>query len=92
MAWRITYWRGATALRVTTIEDATKEEVASSLCRLAADQLDLECLRTSEDDTPESPEIRSNRSGTMLWTTGRDFHYTAELFSDGGGGKRKRAR
>ena len=92
MAWRITYWRGATPLRVSTVDDATQDEVASLLRKLAANQLDLEYLPASQADTPESPEIRSSRSGTMLWTTGRDFHYTAEWFLGGGGDKRKRPK
>lgn len=92
MAWRLTYWRGTIPLRVTTVEDATRDEVASLLRKLAADQLDLEYLRASAD-TPQSPVIRSNRSGTMLWTTGKDFHYTAEWFPAGGAGnKRERGR
>ena len=74
-------------LRTTVIEDLTQDEVASHLRRLATKQSDLEYL-PSESDTPENVEIRSNRNGTMLWTTGRDFHYTAEWFLD----KRKRDR
>ena len=92
MAWRMTYWRGATPLRVTTVEDATRDDVVSLLRKLAANQWDLEYLRASEADTPQSVEIRANRSGTMLWTTGKDFHYIAEWFPGGGSNKRKRPK
>ena len=78
MSWRISYWRGSARVRSTTIEDATLHEIASLLERLAAKQFDHEYLRASETDTPRSPEIRSNRDGTRIWTTGKDFHYTAE--------------
>ena len=94
MAWRMTYWRGATPLRVTTVEDATRDDVVSLLRKLAANQLDLEYLQASGEDAdaPESPEIRSNSAGTMLWTTGQDFHYTAEWFVGDASNKRKRSR
>ena len=92
MTWRISYWRGSARVRSTTIEDATQDEIASQLERLAAKQFDHEYLRAPETDTPRSPEIRSNRTGTMLWTTGSDFHYTAEWLSDGDSNKRKRHR
>jgi hypothetical protein len=77
---------------MTTVDDVSQEEVAARLRSLASKHLDLEYLRASEVDTPENPEIRSNRTGTKLWTTGRDFHYTAEWFSgdDKRGGKRNR--
>lgn len=90
MSWRIGYWRGSVRLRTTTLEDATQDEAASYLRVLVANQLDLEYLRASEVDTPENPEIRSNRDGTMLWTTGKAFHYTAECLL--GDGKPKRTR
>lgn len=83
MSRRISYWRGSTRLRVTTVEDATQDEVASFLQRLAAKQLELDYLRASEADTPESPEIRTNRHGAKLWTIGKDFHYTVEWFASG---------
>ena len=83
MAWRITYWRGTTPIRVTKVEEATQDEIESLLRNLAARQLDLEYLRASDTDKPEDPTIRSNRDGTMFWTTGRDFHYTAEWSSRG---------
>ena len=92
MSWRISYWRGSIRLRTATVEDATQEEVASLLRDLAARQFEHEYLRASEADTPESPEVRSNRAGTMLWTTGIDFHYTADWFSDGDSNKQKRHR
>jgi hypothetical protein len=92
MSWRIAYWRGSTRVRVTTVEDVSQDEVAARLRNLASKHLDLEYLRASEVDKPESPEIRSNRAGTKLWTTGRDFHYTAERVSDGDSNKRKRHR
>ena len=92
MSWRIAYWRGSIRLRSITVEDATQDEVASLLRSLAARQLDHEYLRASEADAPESPEVRSNRAGTMLWTTGTDFHYTADWFSDGDSNKGKRHR
>jgi hypothetical protein len=94
MPWHITYWRGTTPLRVTTVEDATQYEVASLLRKIAANQLDLEYLQASGKNTdgPERPEIRSNSSGTMLWTTGQHFHYTAEWFLCGASSKRKRSR
>ena len=88
MSWRIGYWRGSVRIRTTTLEAATQDEAASYLRVLAANQLDLEYLRASEADTPENPEIRSNRDGTRLWTTGKDFHYTAELFAGGASLKR----
>jgi hypothetical protein len=81
MSWRISYWRKSTRVRTTTIDDSTQDEVASHLRRLATKQSDLEYL-PSETDAPETVEIRSNRNGTMFWTTGRDFHYTAEWFLD----------
>lgn len=80
MSWRIGYWRGSTCLRDTTVENATQDDAESLLRRLATNHFDLEYLRASEADTPDSPEIHSNRTGTMLWTTGRDFHYTADDF------------
>ena len=92
MGWRISYWRGSTRLRTTTVDDATQDEIASLLRNLAARQFDHEYLRASEADTPQSPEVHSNRAGTMVWTTGKDFHYTADWFSDGDSGKRKRHR
>jgi hypothetical protein len=94
MAWHITYWRGTTPLRVTTVADATQDEVASLLRKLAANQLELECLQASGKNTdgPESPEIRSNRTGTTLWTTGQHFHYTAEWFLGSASNNRKRRR
>jgi hypothetical protein len=82
MSWRIGYWRGSVRIRTTTLEAATQDEAASYLRILAANQLDLGHLRASEADTPENPEIRSNREGTKLRTTGKDFHYTAEWFLD----------
>ena len=87
MSWRISYWRKSTRVRTTAIDDLTQDEVESHLRRLVTKQSNLEYL-PSESDTPENVEIRSNRSGTMHWTTGRDFHYTAEWFLD----KRKRPR
>ena len=81
MSWRISYWRKSTRVRTITIDDSTQDEVASHLRRLASKQSDLEYL-PSKADAPENVEIRSNRNGTMLWTTGRDFHYTAEWFLD----------
>jgi hypothetical protein len=89
MAWRITYWRGVTPVRVTTVEEATTDEIESLLQKLAAKQLDLEYLRASTADKPETPEIRSNRNGTMFWTIGKDFHYTAEWSSKTDRGKPK---
>jgi hypothetical protein len=64
------------------------------LRKVAANQLELEYLRAPEEDSdePSSPDIRTNRSGTMLWTTGQDFHYTAEWFLRGASNKRKRSR
>jgi hypothetical protein len=92
MSWRIAYWRGSTRLRTATVDDASSDEVAARLRGLASKQLELEYLRASAGDTLEDPEIRSNRTGTKLWTTGREFHYTAEWFSGGDkrGGKRGR--
>jgi hypothetical protein len=92
MAWRVTYWRGTYSLRVRMIEEATQDEIASLLQKLAANQLELEYLRASGDDPdrPQTPDIRSNRSGTMLWTTGKDFHYTAEWFGGDNSDRRKR--
>jgi hypothetical protein len=90
MSWRIGYWRGSVRIRTTTLEAATQHEAGSYLRVLAANQLDLEYLSASEADTPENPEIRSNRDGTKLWTTGKDFHYTAEWFLDDGSHKRTR--
>ena len=68
--------------RTTTLDAATREEAASYLWVLAAKQFDMEYLRASEADSPENPKIRSNRDGTRIWTTGKDFHYTAEWNSD----------
>ena len=82
MSWRIGYWRGSVRIRTTTLEAATQDEAASYLRVLVANQLDLEYLRSSKADAPKNPEIRSNRGGTMFWTTGRDFHYTAEWVLD----------
>jgi hypothetical protein len=79
-------------LRTTIVEHGTQDEVASRLRALAANHLDLEYLRASEADTPESPEVRSNQTRTLLWTTGRDFHYTAEWFTGDDKHKRKRDR
>jgi len=62
------------------------------LRNLASKHFDLEYLRASEADTSESPEVRSNRGGTMLWTTGTDFYYTADWFSDVDSNRRKRHR
>ena len=92
MSWRITYWRRANPLRVTKVEEATRDEIELLLQKLVANQLDLEYLHASEGDTdrPQNPEIRSNRSGTLLWTTGRDFHYTAEWFVRSDRGKQGR--
>jgi hypothetical protein len=89
MAWRITYWRGVTPVRVTTVEEATTDEIKSLLQKLAAKQLDLEYLRASTADKPETPEVRSDRSARMFWTIGKDFHYTAEWSSKTGRGKPK---
>ena len=91
MSWKIAYWRGSTRVRMTTVEDISQDEVAARLRNLASN-FDLEYLRASEADTPESPDVRSNRSGTLLWTTGSDVHYTAEWFSDDDGHRRKRQR
>jgi hypothetical protein len=44
MAWRVTYWRGTTPIRVSTVEGATSEEIERLLQKLAAKQLDLEYL------------------------------------------------
>ena len=82
MSWRIGYWRGSVRLRTTTLEAATRDEAASYLRVLAANQMDLEYLRASDADEPENPEIHSTRDGTTLWTTGKEFHYTAEWFLD----------
>ena len=90
MSWRIGYWRGSVRIRTTTLEAATQDEAASYLRVLAANQFDLEYLRASEADTPENPEIRSNRDSTKFWTTGKDFHYTAEWSVGGDSNKRKR--
>lgn len=90
MSWRIGYWRGSVRIRATTLEAATQDEAASYLRVLAANKLDLEYRQPSEADTPENPEIRSNRDGTKLWTTGKDFHYTADWNVGGDDRKRKR--
>jgi hypothetical protein len=79
-------------LRTTTVEDGTQKEVASMLRDLAARQFDHEYLRASGADAPETPVVRSNRAGTMLWTTGKKFHYTADWISDDDGSRRKRHR
>ena len=92
MSWRIGYWRRSIRIRTTTLEAATQDEAASYLRVLAANQLDLEYLRSSEADAPKNPEIRSNRDGTMFWTTGRDFHYTAEWVLDDGSHRRTREK
>jgi hypothetical protein len=89
MAWRITYWRGTIPIRVSTVQEATAVEIESLLQKLAAKQLNLEYLGASTADNSETPQIRSNRSGTMFWTIGKDFHYTAEWFSKGHQGKQK---
>ena len=32
MSWRIGYWRGSVRLRTTTLEDATQDEAAQTIC------------------------------------------------------------
>ena len=91
MAWRISYSRGAARIRVRTIEDATQDEVAALLRKLAANQFELEYLGASDtSDRPKRPEVRANRNGTMFWTTGNDFHYTADWKLSDDDSKRKR--
>jgi len=80
MSWRIGYWRESVRIRTTT-RGGVQDEAASYMRVLSANQLDLEYLRASEADTPKNPEIRSNRDGTRLWTTRKDFHNTAEWFA-----------
>jgi hypothetical protein len=83
MAWRIRYWHGNSLIREQTIARATREEVATMLEQLASKRFELDdSQRASEVDSPnlriEDTGVRSNRAGTILWTTGKDFHYTAE--------------
>ena len=82
MGWRLEYWRGSVRLRTTTIDDIPHAEVAAYLSALVSEQLDREYLRAYKADTPHQPVIRTNRNGTKLWTTGKDFHYTAQWFRD----------
>lgn len=89
MSWRIGHWRGSERFQVTTIENATQDEVEVVLRSLAANQFDPEYLHASEGVMPPIPEIRSNREGTMLWTTGKDLHYTAEWISEDANLKRR---
>jgi hypothetical protein len=80
MAWRLRYWRGTFRMQETIIGEATQSEVTSLLEKLAAKQMTDEMQHPAVGDTSikEPPEIRSNRKGTLIWTTGKDFHYTAE--------------
>ena len=54
MSWRIAYWRGSTRVRMTTVEDISQDEVAARLRNLAFKHFDLEYLRASEADAPET--------------------------------------
>ena len=77
MSWRIGHWRGSERFQVTIIENANQDEIEAVLRSLAVDQFDPEYPRASDGIMPPVPEIRVNRDGTMLWTTGKALHYTA---------------
>ena len=86
MPWRITYWRGSTRVREMTIEEGIESEIAAKLEQLAIQHVDLDTSEAAEHATSfdeDAVKVRSNRSGSMLWTTGREFHYTAELYLRG---------
>lgn len=69
----MSYWRHRTRVRTTTIEDLTQDEVASQLRTLKSVGL---TYLPSEADSPEDVEVRSNRDGTMLWTSGKKSSIT----------------
>jgi hypothetical protein len=80
MSWRIGHWRGSERFQVTIIENANQVEVEGVLRSLAVNQFQPERPVLPEGQMPPLPQVRSNRDGTMLWTTG-EIHYTAEWFA-----------
>lgn len=86
MPWHITYWHGSTRVRTTTIEESSETEITALLERLAIQQLDLDASESSEQASgaeQETFKVRTNRTGSMFWTTGKGFHYTAEWYVRG---------
>jgi len=82
MPW-LTYWRGNTRVREMTIEAGSETEITGMLEQLAIRQMDLDASDSSQHAAnldQDVLKVRTNRSGTMLWTTGRAFHYTAEWY------------
>jgi hypothetical protein len=66
-------------IREQTVETGSEEEITAMLQRLGSQHIEL--ASSAEPFKPEHTEIRSNRNGTMFWTTGTYHHYTAEKVS-----------
>ena len=65
------------------IEEAGEAEITAKLEQLAIHHVDLDASETVEHAASlekEAIRVRTNRSGSMLWTTGTAFHYTAERY------------
>ena len=68
------------------IEEASEAEITAKLEQLAIHHVDLDARETVEHAASldkEAITVRTNRSGSMLWTTGTAFHYTAEWYLRG---------
>ena len=85
MAWRIIRWLGSTKVSEETIQTpASRQDMTRMLARLAVEHSRAAVQHPAAGEAPESGDgdaaVRSNRDGSMLWTTGKD-HYTAERVS-----------
>ena len=68
MAWRIARWQGTTKVSEYMIAlRVSRQEMSRMLVQLAAEHM----------STDREVTIRSNRRGTMLWTTEKGQHFTA---------------
>ena len=80
MPWRITYWRGTTRLR-EMIKEGSKSQNAAMLEKLIIQQPDFDIGNTGAVKINQfTAFVRVNHTGSMLWTTGKDYHYVAERF------------
>jgi hypothetical protein len=77
--WRIRYWHGWACVREQTVATASAAEITAMLQQLGSRH--MERASTADPLNSDYSKVRSNFSETMLWTTGKDYHYTAEKVS-----------
>ena len=84
MPWKIARWQGTTKVQEYTIDTLTsREEMTRKLEQLAAEHLqDAQSAHARGVINARDSHItvRSNRDGTMLWTTDKD-HFIAKKVS-----------